>query len=213
MQLYCTHMPRDVKRDLRAARRSETELRLIEAATALFVDRGYVATTLADVADHAGVAPRTVYLRFATKAALLQRCLDIAIGGDDHDVAVPDRDWFHAAMAAPTLDERIARMAHINAQLMDRAGPLLRVAQQAEALEPEIAARAQGARDQTELLPPGCDLDWLASTGALLGQAETYLLLSRTTGWDVSTYETWLHTTWTRLAHFAPGHGSRSPRE
>jgi hypothetical protein len=41
-------------RDLRAARRADTEVRIIEAATALFTGRGYVATALADVATGSG---------------------------------------------------------------------------------------------------------------------------------------------------------------
>lgn len=213
-------MPGVVKRDLRAARRADTESRLVEAATALFVEQGYVATTLADVAMHAGVAARTVYVRFATKAALLQRCLDVAIGGDDLPVALTARDRFRAAMTAPTRAERIEQMARVGAQLMERTGPLLRVAQQAEVVEPEIAARAQAARDQTHhaidgfwramaadgLLPVDCDLDWLAETGAVLGQAETYLLLARTTDRDIAAYEAWLVATWTRLVRAAtPG--------
>ncbi|MBC3191143.1 TetR/AcrR family transcriptional regulator [Pseudonocardia sp. C8] len=210
-------MAGEVNRDLRAARRADTESRLVRAATELFVERGYVATTLADVAARAGVAPRTVYVRFATKVALLQRCLDVAIGGDTRDIAVPDRDWFRAAMTAPGRADRIREMARITAWLMARSGPLLRVAQQAEALEPEIAARAEAARDQTRraldgfwrnmaadgLLPADAEIDWLADTGSVLGQAETYLLLDRTTGWDDQTYEAWLVTTWTRLADAA----------
>lgn len=206
-------MSEDVNRDLRAARRADTEVRIIEAATELFVERGYVATTLADVAKRAGVGARTVYVRFESKAALLQRCLDVAIAGDYHRVAVPDRDWFQKAMNAPTAQERIARMAGINGQLMDRTGSLLQVAQQAEAIEPEIAERAQAARAMTHQaiggffrklaadgLMPDENVDWVAETGGVLGQAETYLLLAKTTGWSVEEYESWLVTTWSRLA-------------
>ena len=76
-----------VKRDRQAARRTHTEMRLVEAATELFVERGYAATTLADVAEHAGLAPRTLYLRFPTKADLLQRCVGVAIAGDGPEEA------------------------------------------------------------------------------------------------------------------------------
>lgn len=206
------YVAEDVNRDLRAARRADTEVRIIEAATELFTERGYVATTLADVAKHAGVGARTVYVRFATKAVLLQRCLDVAIAGDYHRVAVPDRDWFQQAMNAPTAEERLARMARINRELMGRTGPLLQVAQQAEAIEPEIAERAQAARAQThqaiggffrKLAADGLiaerNVDWVAETGAVLGQAETYLLLTKTTGWSIEAYESWLVETWTRL--------------
>src|SRR5688500_18974451 len=68
-------VPDDVKPDRRGARRAESEARLIAAASARFVERGYAATTLADVAEQAGLAARTVYVRFATKAELLRRCI------------------------------------------------------------------------------------------------------------------------------------------
>jgi AcrR family transcriptional regulator len=103
MQLYCTNMPDPVKPDRRAARRAETEARLIAAASDLFVQRGYAATTLADVAEQAGLAPRTVYLRFSTKAELLRRCIGAAIVGDTAPVPLAERDWLAATMTAPTL--------------------------------------------------------------------------------------------------------------
>ena len=45
-----------------------TERRILEAATELFIERGYVGTSLLAVAEAAGVAPRTVYVRFRSKA-------------------------------------------------------------------------------------------------------------------------------------------------
>jgi AcrR family transcriptional regulator len=202
-----------VNRDLRAARKAETEARLIQAATDLFLERGYTATTLADVAAHAGLAARTVYLRFATKADLLRRCLDVAIAGDAKPIPIAERAWMTEAMTAPTLHQRIRLMASITATLMGRAGPLLDVAQQAAATEPTIAAAAQAGRDDTMrtlaefwrrmaedgLLPPHCDLAWLTDTATLLAHAETYLLLTKTTAWDIPTYQAWLETTWHRL--------------
>jgi AcrR family transcriptional regulator len=203
-----------VKPDRRAARKAETEARLVHAATALFVERGYAATTLADVASLAGVASRTVYVRFATKADLLRRCVGVAIAGDAAPVALADRPWMDEAMTAPSLDERIRLMAAASADLMDRAGPLLEVAQQAAATEPDIAAAAQAGREETRrvlhefwqdmhrdgLLPPACDVAWLAETATLVAHADTYLLLRRTTAWDIPTYRDWLERTWRRLA-------------
>lgn len=214
-------MPDHVKPDLRMARRAETEARLVRAATQLFVEHGYAATTLAAVADAAGLAHRTVYARFPTKADLLQRCLDVAIGGDELDATIDDRAWVRAAMSAPTRAERIRVMAQATAALMGRTGALLRVAIEAEASEVSIAERAQAGRADTQrvvegfwramaadaLLPAGVDVEWLAVTGALLAQAETFLVGSRTLGWDIETYATWLETTWLRLA--SPSGGRR----
>ena len=45
---------------------------LLEAALALFVERGYAATRLDDVAQRAGVAKATLYLYYANKLALFK---------------------------------------------------------------------------------------------------------------------------------------------
>ncbi len=37
----------------------------------------------------------------------------------------------------------------------------------------------------------------------LRAQAETYLLITRTTGWDLDAYQDWLELTFTRLAGLA----------
>jgi AcrR family transcriptional regulator len=208
-------MVETVKPDRRATRRAETEARLVASATDLFVQRGYAATTLTDVAEHAGLAPRTLYLRFPNKAELLGRCIGVAIAGDADPAPIADRSWMLDAMTAPTLADRVARMAAITATLMERSGPLLGVAQQAAATEPMIAAAAQAGRDETrrtlgefwqrladdELLPPGCDLAWLTETASLLAQAETYLLLTKTTTWNIAEFQAWLERTWRALVH------------
>ncbi len=49
------------------------------------------------------------------------------------------------------------------------------------------------------LLDPRVDLNWLIDTTSILAAAETYLLITRMTGWDLDTYENWLAATCTRL--------------
>ena len=203
-----------VKIGRHARRRADTERRIVESASSLFVERGYAATTLADVADHADIAPRTLYLHFATKAQLLLRCIALAIAGDAQPVALADRPAMVEAMAAPTFDERVRLMAALTASLMERTGPLLDVAFQAASSEPAIAAAASAGRAETRrtlrefwrrmhddrLLPPSTDLEWLTETATLVAHAETFLLIGHTTGWDSDTYREWLVTTWHRLA-------------
>src|SRR5690349_12004577 len=98
-------MAEAVKPGLRERKRAETEQRLLNAATELFVRDGYAATTLTAVAEHAGLAARTVYVHFPTKADLLRRCIGVAIGGDTTDVRLVDRGWMRDAMTAPTRRE------------------------------------------------------------------------------------------------------------
>ena len=50
------------------------------------------------------------------------------------------------------------------------------------------------------LLDPAVGMTWLIETTSLLAAAETYLLITRTAGWDLDTYQDWLATTWTRLS-------------
>lgn len=203
---------------LRQAQIAQTEQRIIDAAAELFLADGYVATTLDAVARRAQVGARTVYVRFGTKAALFKRVIDVAIVGDTQLVGVLGRDWMQAALTAPTTAERITAMAAAGRQIMSRAGGLFAVAQQAAAVEPLIAGFWQQGREQTRqayavfwtrmaddgLLDPAIDLDWLTDTASILAAAETYLLTTRLTGWDLDTYQHWLATTCARLAALPP---------
>ena len=198
---------------LRQAQVAHTEQRILAAATELFLEGGYLATTLEAVARRAQVGARTVYLRFGTKAALFKRVIDVAIVGDTEPVDVLGRDWMQAAMTAPTAAERIAASAAASRQIMQRTGALFAVAQQAAAVEPLIAGFWQQGREQTRhtfavfwtrmaedgLLAPGADLTWLTDTTSVLAAAETYLLITRTTGWDLDAYERWLVRTFSQL--------------
>jgi len=199
---------------LRQAQVAHTEERILAAATELFLADGYVATTLEAVARRARVGARTVYLRFGTKAALFKRVIDVAIVGDAQPVDVLGREWMQDALTAPTAAERLAASAAGSRQIMERTGALFAVAQQAAAVEPLIAGFWQQGREQTRhghavfwtrmaddgLLDPGADLAWLIDTSTILGSAETYLLITRLTGWDLDAYQDWLVTTGMRLA-------------
>jgi AcrR family transcriptional regulator len=199
---------------LRAARVLENEERIVRAAHELFVRDGYRATTLTAVADAAGVAHRTVYVRFGTKAALLKRVVDVAIVGDLAPIDVVSREWYRTATTAPTLDARIAAAAEGSARLLASAADVIAVAREAEATEPLLAAAAHAGRIATRdsirtfwarayddgLLPAGCDLTWLADTTSVLAHADTYLLMRETLGMTPERYQSWLATTCHRMA-------------
>lgn len=196
------------------ARRAEqvaaTEQRLISSATTLFLRDGYVGTTLAAVTAHAGLAPRTMYLRFPTKTDLFRRVMGVAVVGDTAPIDVAHRDWTTHTLTAPTLEERMRLAARAAADIMARTGPLLSVAEAAAAVEPDIAEAAAAARDDTRdhirhfwttaasdgLLPDHIDLQWLTDTAALLGSADTFLLATRILHWTPDDFERWLLATW-----------------
>jgi AcrR family transcriptional regulator len=202
---------------LRAARVLANEERILRAAHELFVRDGYQATTLTAVAEAAGLAHRTVYVRFGTKAALLKRVIDVSVVGDLAPIDVVGRDWYRTATTAPTLDRRIAAFARGSARLIASAADVIAVAGEAEAVEPLLANAARAGRAATRdvvrtfwrrarddgLLPPGCDLTWLADTTSALAHAETYLIMRETLRMSPQRYQKWLAITWRRLASAA----------
>ena len=202
---------------LRQARVLENEARIVQAAHELFTRDGYQQTTLTAVADAAGVAHRTVYVRFGTKAALLKRVIDVAIVGDFAPVAVVGREWYRTAISAPTLEERVAAMARGSTRLMVSAADLIAVAREAESSEPLLKEAGRAGRAATRdsvrgfwasardagLLSDAADVEWLVETTSPLAQAETYLLMRETLRMTPRRYERWIATTWRRLAGVA----------
>jgi AcrR family transcriptional regulator len=164
-----------------------------------------------------------VYVRFGTKAALLKRVVDVAVAGDSLPVDVAGRDWFQTALTGDSLDDRIAAIATGSAGLIDRAGDLIAIAQQAEPVEPLIAAAGRSGREATRdlirlfctklrddgLIPADTDVDWLADTVGLLNQAQTVNLARDTLSWTIPQYRDWLTTTLNRLIRAARA----NPRE
>ena len=76
-----------------------------------------------------------------------------------------------------------------------------------------LFAVPNGESPDDGLLPAGCDLAWLTETATLLAHADTYLLLRRTTGWDIPSYQDWLLRTWTRLVASSAGPIGSTRRE
>ena len=67
------------KRTRRTDKAQQTHQRIVDAATRLFLERGYVATTIDAIAQAADVAVETVYARSRTKTNLMVAVKDAAV--------------------------------------------------------------------------------------------------------------------------------------
>ena len=72
----------------------------MEAARRLFLELGYPATTMAQIADESGVPPATMYRLFGSKPSILKELLDVAFGGDDEAIEFQHRPEVQDAFAA-----------------------------------------------------------------------------------------------------------------
>lgn len=204
-----TASPRAYESPVRRAKAQETERRVLAAAAALFAERGYVGTSLAAVAEEAGVNARTVYKVFDSKVALLSRLVDVAMVGDQEAVPVAGRPWTAAAFGALTGRERVRAYAGAMRQLMASAGTAFRIAAQAAAADSEAAALwATGQRLRLEdstafvgalqaagLLRSGLRHADAAATVWLVTSPETFTQLSDGLGWTIDRYGRWVDRT------------------
>ncbi|WP_232665063.1 TetR/AcrR family transcriptional regulator [Pseudonocardia sp. TRM90224] len=139
-------MTEDVKAGRRydASRRQqqarETRARVLVEAGRLFLEKGYVETSMPDIARSAGVSVQTVYKAFANKATLLKAVYDISVVGDDEPVAMADRDAIAEVVAEPDARRKIELYARHLVEIMPRTSPLLLLARNAAGADPAAAA-------------------------------------------------------------------------
>ena len=180
-----------------AARAQATRERVVAAAAPLFVARGYLDTTMAELAVAAGVAVQTLYLAFGSKAAVLAAVWE---------AAGPERPagWTEALAAAPDVTAALARHVELTTAAVERRHPLDAVLR-AAAADPEpaellAAARAAAldahARAVDELAEhPGFTVDMSLQRAtdvlATLLAPETYGLLVVQQGWTTPDWAEW----------------------
>jgi AcrR family transcriptional regulator len=106
------HDVKGTTRRYQAPRRAEqataTRQAILTAARDLFVRRGYVATTVADIAHDAHVSVDTVYATIGRKPVLLRELVETAISGTTHAVPGIERDYVIAILAAADARDKLA---------------------------------------------------------------------------------------------------------
>lgn len=192
----------------RADKARRTRVTILIAATELFLERGYAATSVAAIAVRAGVTPRTVFLNFASKRALLQEAIGAALVGDDGPESVRERDWFSQTVGAAGADSP-ALFARFTTALHERSAALLEVAEAAAAADPEVAyQRDQGRRNRRADLrrvaeamaiksSPDIDVETITDLLYTLGSSAVYAQVVFQCGWTPQRFERWLAATLT----------------
>jgi AcrR family transcriptional regulator len=185
-------------RAARAERAAATRARIVEAAVPLFVEYGYLETTMAGIARAAGVAVQTLYLSFGSKVAVLEAALDRgAADGPEECVARLHEE--------PDGRAALRKYTTAVAALIERRHPLAAVLR-AAAADPEpaellertrkeaLAVHATAVDELSEL--PGFTTSITVERGteivATLLSPETYGLLVVGGGWSTPDWADWV---------------------
>jgi AcrR family transcriptional regulator len=190
-------------------RRRQAEQRrraVLDAAQALFFDAGYAATTIAGIAEAAGVSPETVYKRFGGKPGLVRELRARALFGAG-PIPAEDRSNRLRDLADPR--DVVKGWAKLAGEVAPRVAPILGLVRDAAVLDADLRALADEL-DADRLRRMRANARFLADAGHLrhgvsLTQAtdilfavsspEMYDLLVVRRGWSTRRYTTFVTTT------------------
>ncbi len=179
---------------------------VLAAAQRQFLAQGYASTTLAAVADEAGVSVETVYKAFANKAGLLKSVFDVAVAGDDEPVPVVERDWVQRIQEEPDPARKLRMFGIHVADAGDRSTAVQLLARDAAATDPaassvwekmvaeKLAGMGMFAAHLAEdgHLRPEVDADEARDVLAAYLSPELYQLLVGRQGWSTERYGRWV---------------------
>jgi len=183
---------------LRAERAGVTKSRIAESARRLFSARGYGATTLAEVADEAGVAVQTIYAVFGSKAGILR----VLREGLLHQPEAAR--LYEAAITEPNSARKLELFAASIRHRWETGQDIVSIHEQAAASDPELrkevdavlGTRRDGIRRLAHALEPalapGIPRAAAAAILDALTLAEVYRELVQIHAWSSDDFEAWL---------------------
>jgi AcrR family transcriptional regulator len=198
----------------RRAAAGETRSRIVGAARRLFLDRGYAATRMVEIAQEAGVSLETVYASVGTKPALMRYLVETALSGSDEPIPALERASTREIRAEPDPRRKLVMFAKVIRELNQRVAPLWVVLKEAAAGDAELRAMAAEldrrraghmrvfvaeALEATGALRSGLSVDTAADVIWATNAPEFFLLLVQDRGWDPDSFEEWLSDTWARI--------------
>lgn len=184
---------------LREQRARETRLRIRKSARRLFATRGFAETTIAQIAQDAGVSTQTVYAVFRSKGGIVSEMLE------DLEESADRENWVARMMAEEDPHRQLRIFISWIRILFQRGAPILRAALAARS-DPDVAAlvdrgdtnRRRACSTLTEMWSAKGKLRKepgpaeAAERMWLLTGVEQYLLATDTLGWSPDSYEEWL---------------------
>lgn len=205
--MRAVNSPRSYHSPQREESARATRLAILRAARDLFIENGYVATTVDQIAERARVSRPTVFA-VGNKADLLRLVRDVALAGDDEPVPVSNRRPHRDVVEEPNPVRTLELEARNVVAIAKRYAEIDEVVRQGAGVEPALrqlwetseAQRRIGASEVIDSLRTkgrlrtdlskraACDLLWL------LIAPDHYLRLTRM-GWSARRYEKWLAAT------------------
>jgi AcrR family transcriptional regulator len=198
--------PRPYDTTNRQRQAADTRRRIFEAAQELFTRDGYVTTTIAAIAEHAGVAVQTVYASTKSKRDILKGILDLAISGEEEQVPVQASWRWREIEAEPDPRTKLRELARLHRDICVREAPAFAIMADAAGSDPEIRTLMHDMADQryqdhhrlaktlhqTGHLRPDLPSRRAADIMWALANEQTYLALVRDRRWSTHDYEGWL---------------------
>ena len=191
----------------------QTRLRIMRAAHAEFLAKGYHGATVEAIAKRAKVAPQTVYFVFHTKAALISAVIDTAVLGEEDPVDPVSTDWWERMQQAPTGAEALRIFVAGAAPLLERAAGISEI-MRAAALTDDEVRRTFDHHDGMQVAGYRQVIDVVVATGTLradltpetatdllltIAGDSTYFLLRTERGWSEAQVTEWMSDALPRL--------------
>lgn len=205
-------MPEPAKRSYRSPLREDsarrTRVLVRDAAARLFTERGYVSTTVRDIADVAGVAVRTVFSAFpGGKAELFHEVLAVTI--ESHPAVAADADRIGAERGGDPGERLLDEVVGFSCDVLERAGRLMLTAIESSGADEDMrkfadeGARASAVNAMTlaeglaahELLRPEISVQRAADVLFTALSPQVHSMLRRQCGWDLDEYRHWVKAT------------------
>ena len=199
-----------VKRHYDASRRREQararRLAVVLAARDLFERDGFRPTTIAAIAERAGVSAESVYKSFGTKAAVAKAVFDLVIAGDDEPVPVAGRPAMQAVRDEPDVRRKIEMFVEGLAQRQVRSARVQILIRDARHVDDSLGPIWTMLNDEaltgmtmlgrhlleTGQLRDGIGLDEVRDVLWNYLAIDSYERLVLTQGWPLGQYSRWL---------------------